>query len=156
MLKITKAQERHIPDICNLWVEFMEFTLDVDPIYTLREYDVPWFEKTQLRPAMQNNNSLILVAVHEDKVVGYSYALIIEPAEAETRGRYGNIHDLFVTKDWRRKGLGEKLYHEMLGWFRERGVERVELHIISMNKLASSFWRKQGFTDFEQKMYRQI
>ncbi|MGD1118650.1 MAG: GNAT family N-acetyltransferase [Dehalococcoidales bacterium] len=148
MLKIVKAEEKHIPDICKLWVEFMEYTVDIEPI--------PWFEKEHLRPAMQDPNSLILVASDGDKTVGYAYALIMEPLTVETRGKYGNIHDLFVARDCRRRGVGEQLYKAMLKWFCARDIERVELHIISRNRLASSFWRKQGFTDFEQKMFRRI
>jgi ribosomal protein S18 acetylase RimI-like enzyme len=156
MIKIIQAEEKHIPEICKLWVEFMEYTVEIDPIFAFHEYNMTWFEKEHLRPAMSDPDSLVLAACEADKVVGYSYALVMTPMKYERRPKYGNIHDLFVTCDRRRKRVGEKLYQEMLKWFHTRGINRVELHIISQNGLASSFWRKQGFSDFEQKMYREI
>ena len=63
MTDIIRAREQHISDICRLWLEFVKYSENIDPIYAVRDEIIPIFEKEYLRPAMQDNNSLVLVAV---------------------------------------------------------------------------------------------
>ncbi len=156
MTKIIKAGERHIPAICRLWWEFMIYSADVDPILAPIDGTVPIFEKEHLRPAMQNENNLVLVALDGKKVVGYSFSLIQDPGKLAKRKKYGCIHDLFVTADYRRRGIGEKMYDEILKWFHAKDIDRVELNVIPGNRAACSFWRKQEYEDFQYTLYRKI
>jgi ribosomal protein S18 acetylase RimI-like enzyme len=156
MIKIIKAEERHISDICRLWRDFMQFSEDIDPIFTPREGTLQITEEKYLRPALKAENSLVLVALDGEKVVGYSYSLIIDPSDAWKRKKYGNIHDLFITAGYRRQGIGEKIYIEILKWFHAEGIDRIELQVIARNQAAYSFWKKHGFTDFQNTLCRSI
>src|SRR4030042_4055363 len=156
MIKIIKAEERHIPDVCKLWWEFMKYSEEIDPVFAPEEGVIPVFEKQELRPTMQNKDSLILVALDGKKTVGYSYSLIIRKSPLGKRQKSGLVHDLFVTEDCRRKGTGEKLYAEILKWFHSQGVDRVELQVIAKNKAGCSFWRKHGYGDFQHTWCREI
>jgi len=115
---------------------------------------IPVFIKEHLRPAMEAENSLVLVALDDEKVAGYSYSLIIGTSNLEDRAKYGCIHDLFITETHRRKGLGDKMVSEIVKWFRLNDIHRVELDILAQNQVASSFWKKQGFADFKHTLYR--
>ena len=156
MIKIVRAEEKHIPGICNLWMEFMQFSQEFDPVFEPREGAVPVFGKEYLRPAMESDNSLVLVALDGEKVVGYSYSLIGELSKLEKRKQCGCVHDFFIAKDFRRRGIGEKMYTEILEWFHSRNIDRIELQVIAKNEAACSFWRKQGYDDFQHLWYRQI
>ena len=68
-------------------------------------------------------------------------------AHGATRLSHGHI---------RHAGIGERLYGEVLKWFRSRGIERVELEITTKNNISASFWKKQGFTEFQRRLYREI
>ena len=156
MIKIVKAEENHIKDICQLWLEFMNFTREIVPVFALREGALPVFEREYLRPAMAAENSLVLVALDGERVVGYSYSLFVEPAKIEKREKQGYIHDMFVTADYRRRGIGKKMYDEILKWFRSEAINRVELEVLPENKVAGSFWGKHGYTEFKRTLYREI
>ena len=156
MIEIVNAEESHVTDICILWLEFMQYSEDIDPIFAIREGIIPVFEKEYLCPAMKAENSLVLVALDRNHVVGYSYSLILEPGNLNKRKKYGCIHDLFITKDYRRRRIGEKMYDEILKWFHSEGIYRVELQVIVKNKAAVSFWRKYGYMDFQNTLCRQI
>jgi GNAT superfamily N-acetyltransferase len=156
MIKIVKAEERHVPDICKLWLEFMRFSEDIDPIFEPRDGAMMVFEKEYLRPFMKLENSLILVSLDGEKVVGYSYSLISDLSKLEKRKQYGCVHDFFINADYRRRGIGEKMYAEILNWFHSRNINRIELQVIAKNEAACSFWRKHGYGDFEHTWYRQI
>ena len=155
MIKIVKAGEQHIPDICKLWWEFMKFSEEIDPIFAPEEGAILVFEKQELRPAMQNKDSLILVALDGKQIVGYSYSLIIRKSPLGKRQQSGLIHDLFITKNHRRQGIGGKMYAEILKWFHSNNIDRIELQVIVKNQAAYSFWRKQGYLDFQNTLYRQ-
>ncbi len=156
MIEIIKAEERHIPDICNLWLEFMRYSEDIDPIFALRDGPVPGFEKEYLRPVMQNKNGLVFVALDRKKTVAYSNSQVQEPPSVATRKKWGLIDHLFVTKDYRRRGIGEKMYAAILKWFHARDINRIELQVIVKNEAAVSFWRKHGYLDFQNTLYRQF
>jgi ribosomal protein S18 acetylase RimI-like enzyme len=156
MIEIVKAEEHHVSDICKLWLEFMQFSQDIDPIFAPRDGAIPVFEKQELRPFMKSENNLVLVAIDGEKVVGYSFSLINEPGNLVKRKKFGYIHDLFITKSYRRRGIGEKMYDEILKWFHAKDIDRVELQLIAKNQMAYSFWRKHGYMDFQNTLYRQF
>jgi ribosomal protein S18 acetylase RimI-like enzyme len=156
MIKIVKAEERHIPDICKLWLEFMQFSQDIDPIFEPRDGALPVFEEKYLRPVMKSENNLVQVALDGRKVVGYSFSQIIDPSDLMKRKKYGYVHDVFITAGYRRRGIGEKMYEEILKWFHSQDIDRVELQVIARNEAACSFWKKHGFMDFQNTLYRQI
>jgi ribosomal protein S18 acetylase RimI-like enzyme len=71
------------------------------------------------------------------------------------RKKYGYVHDVFITASYRRRGIGEKMYAKILEWFHSKDIDRVELQVIARNQVAYSFWKKHGFTDFQNTLYRQ-
>lgn len=155
MINIIKAGEHHIPDICNLWLEFMRYTADIDPHFTMREKTSAGFEKEYLRPAMESEKSLVLIAYDGEKAVGYARAEVQDVPNNRLR-QIGHLDHLFITETYRRRGIGEQVYAEILGWFQSKGIERVQLDVIIHNAAATSFWRKHGYKDFQKTLYKQI
>jgi len=153
-IQIVKAKEEHVTDLGNLWMEFMRHSHDIDPVFTPRDGAIPVFIREYLRPAMEAKNSLVLVALDDEKVAGYSYSLITVTSNLEARAQYGCIHDLFITATHRRKGIGGRMVAEIMKWFHSNDIHRVELDVLAQNQIASSFWRKQGFADFKHTLYR--
>jgi len=134
----------------------MQYTQDVEPVLKPREGTIPVFEKKYLRTAMKSENSLLLVALDGTKVVGYSYALIEESPDLIERMPFGYVHDMFITRDYRRRGIGEMMYGEIVKWFQMRNIKRIELGILPGNKPARSFWKKHGFTDYRRTLFVEI
>ncbi len=156
MIEIVRAKEEHEQELGNLWMEFMRFSQDIDPIHSPKDDAVSTFIEEYLRPAMKAENSLVLVALDERRAVGYSYSLICEPVNLVKREKYGCIHDVYISAVQRRKGIGEKMLGEIMKWFRSRHIERVELDVMAQNQVASSFWEKHGFMDFQRTLCRRI
>ena len=155
MIEIIKAEERHIPDICNLWLEFMRYTEDNQPFFTVKEDSKVGFEKDYLRPHMESEKNLFLVAADGEKMVGYLHGEVKDVPHF-IHGQIGYVQHLFVTEAYRRRGIGEKLYNEIIKWFRSRDIKMVHLDALVRNKVANSFWRKHGYMDFQKTLYRQI
>ena len=157
MITIIKAEEHHIPEICKLWLEFIEYSAEIDPIFNVREGAETDFEKKFLRTHMNEKNSLVLVARDGEKMVAYSVSQIQGDLKVIKREiKTASIVHLFITKNYRRYGIGEKMYAKILKWFRAEGINRVELQVMAKNEAAGSFWRKHGYMDFQNTLYKQI
>lgn len=156
MIEIVKAEEHHISHIDKLWLEFIRFHQDIDPIFTLSDGAMHGFEEEMVRRLMKSEDGLVLVALDGGRVVGYSLSEIQGPSKGLQRQSYGYVHHVAVTADYRRKGTGEKILGEIMKWFHSRNVDRIELDITTQNQVARSFWEKHGFTDYMRKLYRRI
>lgn len=155
MIKIIKAEEHHIPAICNLWLEFVRYTEDIQPFFVVNESSKADFEKDYLRPRMEPERNLVLVAMDGDRMVGYLHGEVRDVPHF-IHGQIGYIQHLFVTEAYRRRGIGEKLYNEIIKWFRSRDIKMVHLDALVRNKVANSFWRKHGYRDYQKTLYREI
>jgi len=156
MIEIVKAEEKHIAEIGQLWWEFILFHQDIDPIYTSLDGAIPGFIENHLRRFMESEDGLVLVSVDGKKVVGYSLSEIHRISPGLKRDKYGYIDDMAVTLNYRRKGIGEMMVAIITKWFRANDIKRVELGTTAKNKVANSFWQKQGFTVYRYTLYKNV
>ena len=155
-IRIIRANEKHIPELGNLWMEFMRFSQNIEAIHEPKDDAIQIFANEYLRPAMEADNNLVLVAVDGEHVVGYSYSLIPEPSNLVKRKRYGIIHDMFITSQYRRQGIAKMLFNEIVKWLNSNDVRRIELDVMKRNQVASEFWGKLGFMDLNRTLYIQL
>lgn len=59
----------------------------------------------------------------------------------------GYIADLYIIKEYRHKGTGKLLVEQAMDWFRQMGVEAVELNVLNSNEAGRAFWKSLGFKD---------
>jgi GNAT superfamily N-acetyltransferase len=150
-MEITKAQERYIPEIINLWEEFALFHESFDPRYPMRD-DVRAGYEVHLREEIAKDDTRVLIAVDKDKVIGYAIAMIRKSIPWK-RERYGFIEEMFVTADYRRRGAGLKILNAILEWFKLENLDMVELTVAAKNTVGYSFWKKHGFKDYLHHLY---
>jgi GNAT superfamily N-acetyltransferase len=155
-IEVIRANEQHIPELGDLWMEFMRFSQNIEAIHEPKDDAIPVYIAEYLRPVMEAENSLVLVALDGDRVVGYSYSLIVGPFNLVKREKYGIIHDMFITPQYRGMGVAKMLFNEIIKWFNSNGVNRVELDVMTRNPMATTFWEKLGFRDLNRTLYRQI
>jgi ribosomal protein S18 acetylase RimI-like enzyme len=60
-------------------------------------------------------------------------------------GRTGKINPIAVHPEFQRRGLGEAMLRWSLAWFRQEGLRRARLFVISDNNAAIALYRKLGF-----------
>jgi len=152
MLRIVKATRSQVPDIVELWVEFMRYHENMMPDFAMSE-DASRVFAGYLRGLIGKRNHRLLIARDGDKLIGYALLSINKRPQIFETLRYGMICDAFVTKKYRRRGVGAMFLDESLSWFRKKGVSRVELVVATKNKVGYSFWKRSGFTEHAKKMY---
>ncbi len=94
MIKIIRAKKRHISAIGQLWLEFMRFHQDIDPIFTPRDGALPGFVEHPLRRFMKSKDGLVLVALEGERAVGFSLSEIKGPMEGYKLDRFGYVDTL--------------------------------------------------------------
>lgn len=155
MISIVEAKKAHLPEIIEIWKEFMDFHKDIDPFFA-RNKDAHHKVKQYLRKSIRSKKSKVLVALSEREVVAYSLSRIAEYPPVFEHTTFGYIADLAVKQEFQKQGIGEGLLIEIKKWFAEQGVERVELEVASENKIGNSFWKKQGFREYKSVMFLEI
>lgn len=98
-----------------------------------------------LASQLQDDESIVLVAERDDVIVGYAYAAIEPLSWKDLRDECGFIHDLLVTDDARRTGVGEALLNGAIEWLRERKMPRVVLGTAAQNDNARRLFERRGF-----------
>jgi ribosomal protein S18 acetylase RimI-like enzyme len=155
MITIIKAEEKHITDICKLWWEFIQFHVALDPTFETKDNSTSGFENEFLRFKMKSENSLVLVALEGKETIGYAIAEIMELQGSKIK-ECGFINHLHVSEKYRRRGIGKKMYDEILKWLLEKNIKLVEVQLMAKNELARSFWKKYGFGDYQYTWYKLI
>ena len=89
----------------------------------------------------------------DQKAVGYSISKITRMPPFSRGKTTGVIYDMAVTASHRKKGIGREMLDRIKAWFKEHEVKRIEISVVTKNTIGSSFWRDQGFQDYEQILY---
>ena len=104
-MRIIVATESLVPQIVEVWKEFMDYHKNIDPHLARREDGHVNFEN-YLRNLMKSEDAQLVVALDKDRVVGYCLALINKNPPVVKREIYGYISDIAVQSDYRRQGIG--------------------------------------------------
>ncbi|MBN1572378.1 MAG: GNAT family N-acetyltransferase [Deltaproteobacteria bacterium] len=146
-IPVVPAADSHIPEVVEIWKEFMDFHSDIDPFLERRDDGHEHFEN-YLRERIDSDDAAVLVALDEDRVIGYSIVFISNHPPVLKTERYGFIDSLAVRSTYRRRGVGTAILKKMHEWFDSRGIDRIQLNVLPGNEIGNSFWRKSGFRDF--------
>jgi mycothiol synthase len=102
-----------------------------------------WWDNT--RRAGHYEQSLMLVATHEGRIVGASYQYVL------AEDRIGWVGDLAVRPEMQGRGIGSALLRSALADLSRRGMRIAELNVDSQNESgAVHLYRKAGMTVFRE------
>lgn len=129
------AAEKDVPQILALMREFAEYEELLDYFETTEE---------KLRAALFGAGKVAeaLVAFDGEKAVAYA---VFYPNFATFRGQRGfYLEDIFITRDYRGRGLGETLLRRIAQIGKERGGERLDFQVLTWNEPAINFYESLG------------
>lgn len=101
---------------------------------------------------IENRDWKIIVAEHNHELVGFCIGVIQNCPPVYECPRYGFVQDIAVTKNHRRKGIAKCLFDKINGWFKENGINRIELNISIKNSVSKKFWANMGFRDVMKRV----
>ncbi len=122
-MEIRTAERGEIKNVSNLWLIFVQDPEGSDlNIVPNEENRKRWMNFVE--SLMSSDTGTMKIAIVEKKIVGYIlYSWHITPLE--TRLKVGTIYDLFVLREYRRRGIGTELLKEAINDLKSRGIKMV-------------------------------
>jgi ribosomal protein S18 acetylase RimI-like enzyme len=101
-------------------------------------------------------NVIVLVAVSEDHVIGYSYAGLEGIDYMSLRGPAGVLYDIVVDPSHRRGGVGRALLDATVAFLKARSAPMVVLSTAERNEPAQRLFASAGFRRTMIEMTREL
>ncbi len=123
-------------------------------IHELAEYEhasqeVTVTEEDLIRDGFTSNLFKCIVAEYEGKIVGMA---LYYPRYSTWKGKTIHLEDFVVTEDFRRFGLGKRLFDEVVLEAQKFGAKRLEWAVLNWNDPAIDFYTKIG-VEYEKDWY---
>ncbi|HUU53810.1 MAG TPA: GNAT family N-acetyltransferase [Armatimonadota bacterium] len=128
-----------------LWRELMDFHKPYDRRFRHMKpnaLDV-WLE--HLDECMTNDDHIILVAEAGSELVAFAMARPGEDPPVFDVPPHVFVTNFSVTAEWRRRGLGQRLFEGIAERAGKRGFGEVRLSVAAENPFSNAFWRQMGF-----------
>lgn len=120
----------------------------------MRNYLEEGFSKEKLTAELENKDSEFYFAVLKDEVIGY---LKVNFGESQTElkdSKALEIERIYVSKEFHGKSVGQILYDKAIEIAKQKGSEYVWLGVWEENPRAISFYKKNGFVEFDKHIFR--
>ena len=129
-----------------MWLEFIQDEEGADlNIVPSEENANRWI--SFLGSVIKNGNGTVKLAETEDgTLAGYVFYQWGE-GPLKLKRKKGVIYDLYVRPQFRNRGMGSALLKNALDDLKRRGVEIVQLTVMSKNNRALNLYKKYGFTE---------
>jgi GNAT superfamily N-acetyltransferase len=116
------------------------------------------FPPSAVRELLANPSNCIYIGQLNGKDIGYIYAEIRNLPETPSRYAMNMvyIHHISISLEYQHKGLGKILIEAIKALAYERGISLIALDVWSFNNKAHTFFAKQGFTNFNNRMWLEI
>jgi ribosomal protein S18 acetylase RimI-like enzyme len=158
-MDVRKAKVKEVLAIVMLWKEFVKEHGQL--IVSIEQKIKPYIELKKdahknfgsyLKKCIYSKNALVLVVVDKEKVVGYSLNLIRMNIPVFKVEKLGYFSDLYIKKEYRRKGFASKFKEETIKWFKSKGIKHASIMVWPQNKFAYKIYKKWGFIDQHLEM----
>ena len=110
-------------------------------------------EVTDLILADKGRNSLCLVVRPSKKAPPVGLILANVTFSLKVAGRALWIENLYVSRDWRRRGLGRLLVAELLDWAEDNNIKGIDLEAYQGNTPAAVLYRSLGFDRLSRERF---
>jgi ribosomal protein S18 acetylase RimI-like enzyme len=105
--------------------------------------------ETYIKNRLENNESVIFVALVGDKPVGFTQLYPLLSSVRATKNWL--LNDLFVDNDHRKQGVGETLLKTAANFAKSHGATFVQLETASDNYTAQKLYEAVGFVRQDAK-----
>ncbi len=120
----------------------------------MRTYLEEGFSKEKLTAELNDENSEFYFAILKDEVIGY---LKVNFGESQTElkdSKALEIERIYVSKEFHGKSVGQILYDKAIEVANHKGSEYVWLGVWEENPRAISFYKKNGFVEFDKHIFK--
>ena len=153
---IRRAENKDIERLNELLYQVQQLHADGRP--DIFKSGAKKYTTEELSAILADDSTPVYVYEDEGEVMGYAFCIYQETQEN------GQLHhrkvlyidDLCVDAQYRRRHIGESLYHHVLDVARQNGCDSVTLNVWSVNPAAEAFYRRMGMQPLKTCMETQL
>lgn len=149
-VNIRKASATNVTGIVQLWSDLQTVNSEHEPRLRPHRRGPEWYRE-YIEMQLEDSSAAVFVAVSSDTVIGFTFGQILNRPTLQD-GRCGFVADLCVREEYRRQGVGSRLFGELKAWFGRRNVHALEVQVVTQNEQAQRFWSGLGFGEFMRTM----
>ncbi len=151
---IRYPRREEIEQIANLILRFYRVNEEFDPLYALKP-DADKVARKLAEKYLEDEKSVILIAVYGDKIVGLVRGEIRENPILES-SPLGVVVELYVHPSYRRRGLARLLISEVAQKLKEKGAKAIAAEFPQLNEIALNFYKKLGFRPLTSVFVKEV
>lgn len=120
----------------------------------MNKYLEEHFSIEKLTAELNNNDSEFYFAVLDTAIIGY-LKLNFGASQTELKDSKAlEIERIYVPKEYHGQSVGQVLYEKAIRVAKHKNVDYVWLGVWEENHRALSFYKKNGFTEFDKHIFR--
>ena len=148
------AKSVDIDLIIRLWIKLRRVHEELNDYWVTKPGATKLYEKFMLKE-INSKDSLVAVAEYEKRIVGYSWGEVREDAPIYKR-KSCKVGDLFVEKEFRRKGVAKKLTKMIEQFAKKKRAKYLIIYSGSENKHAGKFYDSIGLKTIVEMRVKKV
>lgn len=108
--------------------------------------------KDYFKNVIKDEQNILLGYEENEKIVGYIYFKFIKDED----GSGYLIDGLYIEEEYRNKGIAKSLIEEGLKIIKEKGIDFIDINVMSKNEIAVNLYKSFGFEILSFKMRKTI
>ena len=154
-IEITKVNLNEIDQLQKIGRQtFQETFSESNSEENMKNYLEEGFSNEKLTAELSEKNSEFYFASLDGEIIGY---LKINFGDSQTElkdSKALEIERIYVSKDFHGKSVGQLLYDKAIEIAKQKEVEYVWLGVWEKNPRAISFYKKNGFIEFDKHIFK--
>jgi len=146
---VRKATRYDLNRIVDLWFEMMNFHIDHNSIYQLKD-NAREIYITYADSYIHDSEKAVFIFDNGNTVAGYLFVEIDSLPPVYQESKIGVITEIGVEQSARRNGIGKLLLAQAEEWILGQGVRRAECMVSASNPVSQSFWKKNGYRGYNE------
>ena len=154
-ISIAKAELQDIEKLQKIGRQtFFETFSESNSEVNMRKYLNEGFSIEKLTTELTDTNAEFYFAVFDEEVIGY-LKLNFGDSQTELKDNKAlEIERIYVSKEFHGKSVGQLLYDKAIEVAKQKNADYVWLGVWEENPRAISFYKKNGFVEFDKHIFK--
>jgi len=124
--------------------QFLQLLVDAERPFdpTLKEGEIFYYN---IEGLIADKATEVLVVENNNEIIACGYAQIRSAKEYEKHEWFGYLGFMFVSPEFRGKGINSLLINDLKKWILAQGITEVRLEVYAENEAAVKAYEKAGF-----------
>lgn len=162
-VKVARAGYEDLYQIENLWIALMKDHETMEPsVFKDTEGKSGYYYDKLVADYNDKENQRIFVLIDEDEpdkekqIKGYICGTKSHFGNIYNSDPMGYLNDIYIDRAYQNKGYGRLLIDQLMDWFRENRILRVEVLVVSKNSNAIDLFKSYRFEPYAMLMNLQL